>query len=132
MSARQLFRVVELSECVKVQTNIQEANLPALRSGFAGYPLNPRWNASKTIAWKIGQQWRLALKDRKMRVRASDSMLVPANSDREAASEDPDSCSSKERRNVLAWGSAIAYDYPLNERLPTQRDRDATATATIP
>lgn len=93
VDAHQVFRVVELSEFVKVQTNIKETNLPALRSGFAGYPINPRWNASKVIAWKLGQQWRLALKDGRMFVRTVDSMLVEVDGDRVSDPEDPYSCS---------------------------------------
>lgn len=61
-SSHQVSRVVELSEGVAVRTNIKSTYLPALRSGFAGYPLNPRWGGAKIVAWKIGQQWRLEFK----------------------------------------------------------------------
>lgn len=65
-NAYQFSRIVELSEGVEVCTNIKSTYLPALRSGFAGYPLNPRWSASKIIAWKIGQQWRLEFQQGKL------------------------------------------------------------------
>ncbi|MBD2577457.1 hypothetical protein [Oscillatoria sp. FACHB-1406] len=61
-SAHQVSRVVELSEGVAVRTNIKSSYLPALRAGFAGYPLNPRWGGAKIVAWKIGQQWRIEFK----------------------------------------------------------------------
>ncbi|MDY6782786.1 MAG: hypothetical protein SW833_09620 [Cyanobacteriota bacterium] len=82
VNVHQLSRIVELSEFVKVRTTIAEANWPALRSGFAGYPLNPRWNASKAIAWKTGRQWKLALENGTMAVRSQDGMLVPTSGDR--------------------------------------------------
>lgn len=71
--------MVELTEKVFVSTPIACTNHPALRSGFAGYPANPRWNAAKYQAWRIGRQWREALASGKMVIRSSDSMLVPAN-----------------------------------------------------
>ncbi|MDY7012852.1 MAG: hypothetical protein SVX43_04490 [Cyanobacteriota bacterium] len=88
-NVHQLFRVVELSEFVKVRTNIQEANVPALRSGFAGYPPNPRWTASKAIAWKTGRQWKLALDNGTMGVRLPDYLLVPVRGDRAACEQNP-------------------------------------------
>lgn len=73
------YPVVELAEGIFVHTGISDANLPALRSGFAGYPANPRWNAVKFHAWKTGRQLRQALACGEMVVRSTDSMLVPAN-----------------------------------------------------
>lgn len=70
--------VVELTENVLVKTTIPSESHPALRSGFAGYPANPRWNASKFCAWRTGCIWRKALAQGEMVVRQSDSMLVPA------------------------------------------------------
>lgn len=53
--------VVELAKGVKVKTAIAIPNHAALRSGFAGYPMNPRWGASKYRAWKTGRQLRESL-----------------------------------------------------------------------
>jgi hypothetical protein len=119
-NVHQLSRTVELSEWVKVHTNITEANLPALRSGFAGYPLNPRWNASKAIAWKTGRQWKLALEDGKMLVRSQDCMLVPTPGDRadrdrsstNATSEEPPSSPQHRQRDQGLRQPAIAQKFP--------------------
>lgn len=70
--------VVDLTEKVLVSTPIPSAHHAALRSGFAGYPVNPRWNAAKYKAWKTGREWREALARGEMIVRATDSMLVSA------------------------------------------------------
>lgn len=80
------FMAVDLAEGIMLKTLIAEDNLPALRSGFAGYPANPRWNAVKIQAWKTGRQLREALACGEMVVRPADSMLIPA-SDREGARE---------------------------------------------
>lgn len=80
--------VVELTENVLVQTTIPSESHPALRSGFAGYPANPRWNASKFCAWKTGCMWRRALCQGEMVVRQSDSMLVLACEIEENITED--------------------------------------------
>ncbi|MBE9147381.1 hypothetical protein [Coleofasciculus sp. LEGE 07092] len=69
--------MLDLTENVWVNTLIPSANHAALRSGFAGYPINPRWNAAKFKAWKTGRQWREALDRGEMVVRSTDSMLVP-------------------------------------------------------
>jgi SRSO17 transposase len=69
-------KVVKLGEGVLVRTKLKDAYIPALRSGFAGYPVNPRWSGVKISAWKTGQQWRQAVSRGEMVVRASDSMLV--------------------------------------------------------
>ena len=69
-------RVVELTEGVLVNTTIASEQHSALRSGFAGYPSNPRWNVAKFCAWKTGRQWRKALAQGNMVVRTVDSMLV--------------------------------------------------------
>ncbi|MBR8828921.1 MAG: hypothetical protein DSM107014_13650 [Gomphosphaeria aponina SAG 52.96 = DSM 107014] len=70
--------LVDLKEDVLVTTSIPPENHAALRSGFAGYPANPRWNASKFCAWKTGCHWRKALIQGEMVIRPTDSMLVPA------------------------------------------------------
>ncbi len=77
------FMVVDLTEDVLVRTAIPKENHAALRSGFAGYPPNPRWNIAKYRAWKIGCQWREALARSEMIVRATDSMLVLATEQQE-------------------------------------------------
>ncbi|MEL7038145.1 MAG: hypothetical protein AAFO04_21390 [Cyanobacteria bacterium J06592_8] len=70
------FKTVQLAEGVLVLTTFDDVCIPALRSGFAGYPVNPRWNAVKFHAWKIGRQWRVALSQGEMVIRSTDSMLV--------------------------------------------------------
>lgn len=75
-SKQQTF-VVDLAEGIYVRTPIPSENHPALRSGFAGYPLNPRWNSTKYRAWKTGRQWRTLLAKDEIVIRPSDSMLVP-------------------------------------------------------
>jgi len=74
------FMAIELAAGIKVHTAIATANQPALRSGFAGYPVNPRWGAGKYRAWKTGRQWRESLHRGELVVRSSDSMLVKVNS----------------------------------------------------
>lgn len=71
-------KVVDLTEKVLVRTEIPQENYAALRSGFAGYPVNPRWSVSKFRAWKTGCQLREALKQGQMVIRTADCMLVPA------------------------------------------------------
>lgn len=75
--------VVDLTDQVLVDTIVPKAHHAALRSGFAGYPANPRWNASKFRAWKSGLQLRTALAKGEMVVRKVDSMLVPATQQEE-------------------------------------------------
>jgi len=70
--------IVDLSSNISVQTTLPETNYPALRSGFNGYPPNPRWNVSKYRAWKTGQQWRSAYQRGEMVVRR-DRILVSVN-----------------------------------------------------
>lgn len=71
--------LVDLAENVLVHTIIPQDSHAALRSGFAGYPANPRWNVTKFRAWKTGRQWREALAQGKMIVRSTDSVLVLAS-----------------------------------------------------
>ncbi|MBK4731992.1 hypothetical protein JJD41_19260 [Oxynema sp. CENA135] len=70
---------VELVDGIKFRTTLPSVNIPALRSGFAGYPANPRWNAVKFAAWKTGRQLRQALDSGQTTVRASDRVLVDTN-----------------------------------------------------
>jgi hypothetical protein len=84
--------VVELNEQVSVRTAIPQENHPALRSGFAGYPLNPRWNVAKYRAWKVGKQLRDDWERGVMVVRTGDCLLVPtAEPDEEAEDKPPSS-----------------------------------------
>lgn len=69
--------VADLTDCIYVNTQILPENYPALRSGFAGYPANPRWTVAKYQAWKSGRQLRDAYTKGQMIVRSTDSMLVP-------------------------------------------------------
>ena len=71
--------VVDLGQGIFARTELSASSIPALRSGFAGYPANPRWSALKFRAWKIGRQWRQALENGDLKVRDRDAMLVPAN-----------------------------------------------------
>jgi len=70
--------MVDLTDTVWIYTSISPENHAALRSGFAGYPANPRWSAIKYRAWKQGYQWREGLSQGKLTIRESDSQLVPA------------------------------------------------------
>ena len=72
-------KVVKLTEGILVHTQLKSSYIPALRSGFAGYPINPRWNGVKYSAWKTGKQWRKALTNGEMVVRSTDSILVSVN-----------------------------------------------------
>ena len=69
-------KVVKLTEEILVDTKLKNSYIPALRSGFVGYPLNPRWSGVKFLAWKTGRQWREALTNGEMVVRSTDSRLV--------------------------------------------------------
>lgn len=79
------FMVVDLAEGILVGSLMPKDNLPALRSGFAGYPANPRWNVVKYRAWKMGRQLRQSLDAGDIVVRASDSMLIPAGESQSSA-----------------------------------------------
>ena len=72
----QNLKVVKLAEGILVRTQLKSAYIPALRSGFAGYPVNPRWSGVKFYAWKRGKQLRQALLNGEMVVGSSDSILV--------------------------------------------------------
>ncbi|BAW97584.1 hypothetical protein NIES970_25380 [[Synechococcus] sp. NIES-970] len=68
-------RFLELADGIYIETAIPRENHPALRSGFAGYPSNPRWNIRKHQAWRQGKQWRQALDEGRMVV--TNQHLVP-------------------------------------------------------
>ncbi|NJL83268.1 MAG: hypothetical protein HC890_10510 [Chloroflexaceae bacterium] len=71
---------VDLAQDVWVITEIPQDNHPALRSGFAGYPANPRWSTAKFRAWKAGRELRNGLKLGTLTIRTRDSLLVPTTS----------------------------------------------------
>ena len=81
--------VVDLSKDILLRTTIPLDNHAALRSGFAGYPLNPRWNINKVRAWKTGRQLRQALQQGELMIRSSDSMLVPSETEEDGISVCP-------------------------------------------
>lgn len=83
--------VVDLTEKIWLRTALAQENHAALRSGFAGYPPNPRWSATKFRAWKTGCQLREALARGEMTVRSTDCMLVPT--------KDPGNSSDEEIRS---------------------------------
>ncbi len=87
-------KVVKLTEGILVRTQLKSAYIPALRSGFAGYPVNPRWSGVKYSAWKTGREWRKALVNGEMVVRSTDSILVSVN-------QVPD---SEEESYAVQWG----------------------------
>jgi hypothetical protein len=66
----------DLTEGMSVATNISKDSHAALRAGFSGLPVNPRWNVNKFRAWKKGRQLRQALTQGEMVLRLTDSMLV--------------------------------------------------------
>ncbi|MGK7872006.1 MAG: hypothetical protein AB4426_01420 [Xenococcaceae cyanobacterium] len=96
--------VVDLTENVLVRTFICKENHAALRSGFAGFPANPRWNVNKFRAWKTGRQWREALTKGKMVVRSTDSMLVSATEQEDNVEED---LPSLEWFHCLVWSKQL-------------------------
>lgn len=78
--------VVDLTQDILLRTTIPLHNHAALRSGFVGYPINPRWSVSKVRAWKTGRQLRQALQEGELMIRSSDSMLVPSDKEQDGIS----------------------------------------------
>ncbi|MGK7956193.1 MAG: hypothetical protein AB4063_13240 [Crocosphaera sp.] len=78
--------VLDLTQDILLRTTIPSDNHAALRSGFVGYPINPRWNVNKVRAWKTGRQLRQALQQGELMIRTSDSMLVPSDYEPEGIS----------------------------------------------
>lgn len=76
ITERSLQRVLELAEGIYIETTIPRESHPAVRSGFAGYPSNPRWTVRKHQAWKQGKQWRQDFEQGLMVVEKQ--QLVPA------------------------------------------------------
>ncbi|MEB3831198.1 hypothetical protein [Phormidium sp. CCY1219] len=89
--------VVDLAEGILVGTLMPKDNLPALRSGFAGYPVNPRWSVVKYRAWKTGRRLRESLDAGELMVRSTDSMLIRA--------EDAPQTKSVKFNKLKPWGS---------------------------
>lgn len=101
--------VVDLTDKVLLRTAIAQENHAALRSGFVGYPSNPRWNAVKFRAWKMGRQLREALEHGDMVVRSADSMLVSAKEQGNSSDEEARSIkvpSSRFKIQNYAFGAA--------------------------
>lgn len=82
--------LVELDKGVLARTSIPIDNHSALRAGFAGFTSNPRWCASKFVAWRTGRSWRDALQKGTLVIRQSDSMLVPAEEVQPCAKTQPE------------------------------------------
>ncbi|MBS0015169.1 MAG: hypothetical protein KFF72_02145 [Arthrospira sp. SH-MAG29] len=89
------FRTIQLTEGVLVSTPIEEFCIPALRAGFSGYPVNPRWSGVKFHAWKIGRQMREDLSKGILVVRTADSMLVLAENEANQETTETPSTSQK-------------------------------------
>jgi hypothetical protein len=68
---------VQLEEDIVFKTTIPQEQHAALRAGFIGYPVNPRWNVDKYCAWKTGCQLRNDFQKGILVVRQSDSCLIP-------------------------------------------------------
>jgi hypothetical protein len=101
---------VQLNENVMVLTPLDENCIPALRAGFAGYTANPRWNAVKFHAWKMGRQWRLACAQGTMVVRSTDLLLVPI----EEAENIPQPQETTQSTDSPKWYKRISF--PLSSR----------------
>ncbi|MGK7945612.1 MAG: hypothetical protein AB4058_14200 [Microcystaceae cyanobacterium] len=67
---------VKLEDHIVVKTRIPQEQHAALRAGFVGYPVNPRWNVDKYCAWKAGRQLRNDLQQGKLVIRPSDYCLI--------------------------------------------------------
>ncbi len=91
----QNLKVVKLAEGILVRTQLKSDYIPALRSGFAGYPVNPRWSGVKFYAWKTGKQWRKAFLNGEMVVRPTDSILVSVDEIK----------NSEEKLHSVQWGN---------------------------
>ncbi|NEO32452.1 MAG: hypothetical protein F6K36_18865 [Symploca sp. SIO3C6] len=106
------FMVVDLTDKVLVHTPVPKAHHAALRSGFAGYPANPRWNVSKFRAWKSGCQLRTALARGEMVVRQVDSMLVPATEQEEKPNQ-LETVPQNKRFRFPVWSKRVAASKQL-------------------
>lgn len=89
MKNKMVSRVVELAEGIYIDTAIARENHAALRSGFAGYPSNPRWTVRKFQAWRQGKQWRKALSDGTMTIQ--DEQLITTEAALQNVITTPDS-----------------------------------------
>ncbi|MFW6358617.1 MAG: hypothetical protein ACOC0N_05300 [Chroococcales cyanobacterium] len=100
--------IVDLADGVFTRTSLPSDSHAALRAGFAGYPSNPRWSASKFRAWKTGRQWRKALANQEMVIRSSDSMLIPAIAE---AEDSPQIASISQRFPLKTWVKQLWTSY---------------------
>jgi hypothetical protein len=108
------FMLIDLTDNVWVNTLIPSANHAALRCGFAGYPVNPRWSAAKFKAWKTGRQWREALAQGEMAVRSHDSMLVPVSELHEDSLEEKEAKASDSK--PVASSNHSWFKFPLRPK----------------
>ena len=103
--------VVDLTKDILLHTTIPLENHAALRSGFAGYPVNPRWNINKVWAWKTGRQLRQALQEGELTIRPSDSMLVPINHSEEGIPVCQDPTPNQKWVSCSKWVKQLFANY---------------------
>lgn len=103
---------VELTPQIRATTSLPPTSHSALRSGFAGYPTNPRWNTAKVMAWRLGRQWRDGLAAGSLVIRPEDGLLVaatelqPAPSPAQLATPAPTAPPSTVSRSRFGWALA--------------------------
>lgn len=102
--------MVELQDDILVYTTISAENHAALRAGFVGYPVNPRWNVNKYHAWKTGRHLREGLHEGRLIVRPTDSMLVPLTEQDHHSTAKP---SKKDPNPFLLWTKNILTAHPV-------------------
>ncbi len=106
--------IVDLNDQIFVNTTLPLEQHAALRSGFMGYPMNPRWDINKYHAWKTGRQLRSDLQQNKLVVRASDCLLIPQGEAEEVTITE----SAKGRVNLLStWTKQILTALPIKSPL---------------
>lgn len=104
--------VVKLEDNIKVSTLIPQEQHAALRSGFMGHPVNPRWTVDKYCAWKMGRQLRQDFQNGKLVIRDSDSSLVPV-SEVEKPSVSSRQPSTRLIQPLSTWTQTILTAFPL-------------------
>ncbi len=106
------FSIVELSADVRARTSLPPVCHSALRAGFEGYSVNPRWNGTKLRAWRLGQEWRQALNRGEMLIRPSDQLLLSPEelAQGESGPAAPETCSKPETANSEGtWRSLLGW-----------------------
>ncbi len=103
-------RVVDLKDNILVNTTIPPEQHAALRSGFMGLPLNPRWDVQKYHSWKTGRQLRDDLEKGKLMVRSSDFLLMPkAEAENRPIPQSPTGVN----HSILTWTKNILTAIPI-------------------